>query len=122
MTKATITALPDPSGIVADPLIEVLRAGATCDRLGDRSGTGDASAFGAAPNTRRALKKLIAPLLDLVRMTIKVLRQFDQGLLALSAATATFALNAELWRLAWASCHGPLFACSIMPLVRRKST
>lgn len=28
MTKATITSLPNPSGSVADPLTEILRAGA----------------------------------------------------------------------------------------------
>ena len=36
-----------------------------------------------AEHPRRALKQLIAPLLDLVRMNVEILRQLDQRLLAL---------------------------------------
>ena len=38
---------------------------------------------GFAKHPGCALKKLVAPLLDLVRMNVKILRQLDQGLLAL---------------------------------------
>ena len=45
----------------------------------------------------RTMKKLIAPLVDLVRMEVKILRQLDQDLSPLIAATATFALSTGLW-------------------------
>ena len=75
-----------------------------------------------AEDTSRAFHKLVAPLLDLVRMDVEILRQRDQGsgglrgricghgpppISPLTAAIATFALKAGLWfrrgRLAWSS-------------------
>ena len=57
---------------------------------------------GAGPGLRpeqsgSPLQKLRLPLRDLVDVNVELLRQFDQRLLALQAATATFALNAGLW-------------------------
>src|SRR5690606_18135975 len=78
--------------------------------------------LGCAEHPGRALKQLIAPLLDLVRVDVEVLRQFDQGLLALDRRHRHFRLE---WRTvipAWSSCHGLLLACSIMLLLRGKST
>jgi hypothetical protein len=85
----------------------------------------------------RALKQLIAPLLDLVWMNIELLRQLDQrsgadaaplgprspSLSPMIAATATFALNAGLWfrrgRLAmvFSSLAASCRCCAEIPLI-----
>ena len=50
--------------------------------------------FVAPENARRAVEKLTAPLRDLVRMHIELLRQFGQRLFPLDRSKATLALNA----------------------------
>ena len=48
---------------------------------------------GITEHPGRALQKLIAPLLDLVRMHVKVLGQLDQGLFALDCGNSDFRLE-----------------------------
>ena len=57
-----------------------------------RSGVGPGA---LADNPRRALKELAAPLRDLVRMHVELLRRLGQRLCSM-AAIATFALKAAL--------------------------
>src|SRR5690606_17591833 len=71
---------------------------------------------------RRPLKQLIAPLFDLVRMDVELLRQLDHGLLALDRRHSHFRLECRAVVPAWSSCHGLLLACSIMPPLLGKST
>jgi len=75
-----------------------------------------------ADHPRRALKPLAAPLLDLVRMHVEILRQPDQRLLALDRGHGHFCLECRAVIPARSSCHSHLLACSIMPLLRGKST
>jgi hypothetical protein len=84
---------------------------------------GDGSAFGTSPKIPgRALKKLITPLLDLVGMEVEILRQLDQGLLALDRGHRHFRLECRAVIQAWSSYKGILLARSIMLLLRGKST
>ncbi len=77
---------------------------------------------GLAEHAGRALKQLVAPLLDLVRMDIEILRQLNQGLLALDSGNRHFRLKGRAVVPARSSSHGLLLACSIMPLLLGKST
>src|SRR6056297_1714253 len=70
---------------------------------------------------RSALEQLIAPLLDLVRVHIEILRQFDQRLLALDRGHRHFRLECRAVVPAWSSCHGLLLARSIMLPWREKN-
>jgi hypothetical protein len=62
------------------------------------------------------------PLLDLVLMNIKFLRQLDQRLLALDRGNRRFRLECRPMVPAWSSSHGLLLARSVMLLLRGKST
>jgi len=77
---------------------------------------------GFAENPGRALKQLIAPLFDLVRMNVELLRQLDHGLLALDRCYRHFRLESRAVVPARSSCHSLLLARSIMLLLRGKST
>ena len=77
---------------------------------------------GFAEHPGRAIKKLIAPLLDLVRVDVELLRQLDQGLLAFDRSYRDFCLECRAVVPARSSCHGLLLARSIMLLLRGKST
>jgi hypothetical protein len=77
---------------------------------------------GLSEHTGCSFKKLVAPLLDLVRMNIKFLRQFDQCLLALDRGHRRFRLECRAMVPAWSSSHGLLLARSVMLLLRGKST
>ena len=68
------------------------------------------------------LKQLVSPLLDLVRGNVELLRQLDQGLLALDRRDHHFRLECRAVFPAWSSCNGLLLARSITLLLRRKST
>jgi hypothetical protein len=85
--------------------------------------TGASSAFEASPNTP------VAPSSNWSRhrlfwfgWTSNSCASSIRVLSPLIAATATFALKAGLCRRARSSCHGHLLACSIMLLLRGKST
>src|SRR6056297_1695431 len=82
-------------------------------RLGRRS---------MAEDPGRTLEQLVAPLLDLVRMDVEILRQFDQRLLALDRGHRHFRLEFRAVVPARSSCHGLLLARSIMLPLRGKST
>ena len=58
---------------------------------------------------------------DLVRVDVEILRQLDQGLLALDRGHRHFRLECLAVGPAWASCHGLLLARSIMLPLRGKS-
>jgi hypothetical protein len=77
---------------------------------------------GVPKNTSRTLKQLITPLLDLVRMNVEILCQLDQRLLALDRGHGHFCLECRTMIPARSSCHSLLLACSIMLLLRGKST
>ena len=70
----------------------------------------------------RALEPLIAPLLDPVRVDVEILRQLDQGLLALDRDHRPFRLECRAVVPARAPCHGLLLARSTMLPLRGKST
>ncbi len=55
-------------------------------------------------------------------MDIEVLRQLDQGLLALDRGHCNFRLECRAVGPAWSSSHGLFVARSIMSLLRGKST
>jgi hypothetical protein len=55
-------------------------------------------------------------------MNVETLRQLDQGLLALDRGYRHFRLECRAMIPARSSCHGLLLTCSIMPLLRGKST
>jgi len=55
-------------------------------------------------------------------MDVKILRQLDQGLLTFDRANSDFGLEGRSMVPAWSSRHGHLPACSIMLLLRGKST
>ena len=84
----------------------------------------------ASENSRRAFEQLTAPLRDLVRVDVKLLRQFGQCLLLQPkrsrfseiAANATFALKVGMWfrRARFVICAPELRLFS--PLSGRKST
>ncbi len=78
--------------------------------------------WGLAKDPVGTLQKLIAPLLDLVRMHVETLRQLDQGLLTLDRGYRNFRLECRAVVPARSSCHGHRLARSIMPLLRGKST
>jgi hypothetical protein len=59
---------------------------------------------------------------DLVRMNVEILYQRDQRLLALDRGNGHFCLECRTVIPARSSCHSPLLACSIMLLLRGKST
>jgi hypothetical protein len=77
---------------------------------------------GFAEHPGRALEQLIAPLLDLVRVNVETLRQLDQRLLALDRGHGHFCLECRAVIPARSFCHRHLLACSIMLLLRGKST
>ncbi len=70
----------------------------------------------------RAFKQLVAPLLDLVRMNVELLRQLDQRLLALDRSHRHLRFECRAVVPARSSRHDHLLACSIMPLLRGKPT
>lgn len=70
----------------------------------------------------RGLKQLIAPLFNLVRMNVELLRQLDHGLLALDRRHRHFCLECRAVVPTRSSCHGLFLARSIMLLLRGKST
>jgi len=57
-----------------------------------------------------AIEKLVAPLLDLLRMQIEILRQPDQRLLALNCGHRHSRLECRAVVPARSSCHGLLLA------------
>ena len=77
---------------------------------------GSDSAFGASPNTP------VAPLLDLDRVNVEILRQLDQRPLALDRSYSHFRLECRTVVPARSFCHGLLLARSIMLPLRGKST
>ena len=70
----------------------------------------------------RTFEQLVTPLLDLVGVNIKVLRQFDQGLFTFDRGNSHFRLECRAVVPARSSRHGHLLARSIMLLLRGKST
>ena len=74
--------------------------------------------FGGVPG--RCFKKLVAPLFDLVRMHIELLRQLDQCLLTLDREHCRFRLKCEAWVPARSSSYGLLLAGGSMMRTRRK--
>ena len=70
----------------------------------------------------RPFEQLVAPLLDLVRVNVDILRQLDQPLLALDRNHSHFCLKCRAVFPARSLWHSHLLACSIMPLLRGKST
>jgi hypothetical protein len=77
---------------------------------------------GFAEHPGRTLKKLIAPLLDLVRVDVELLHQLDHGLLTLDRSYRGLCRECRAVVPAWSSCHALLLARSIMLLLRGKST
>ena len=77
---------------------------------------------GAPKNTSRTLKQLVPPLFDLVRVNVEILCQLDQRLLALDRGHGHFRLECRAVIPARSFCHNHLLACSIMLLLRGKST
>jgi hypothetical protein len=73
-----------------------------------------------AKNPGGAFQELIAPLLDLGRMDIEVLRQLDQGLLALDRRYSDFRLEGRAVVPARSSRHGHLLARGNHAAVARK--
>jgi hypothetical protein len=55
-------------------------------------------------------------------MEVEIMRQLDQGLLALDRGRRHFCLECRALVPAWSSCHGLFLARSIMLLLRGKST
>ena len=70
----------------------------------------------------RALKQLVTSLLDLVRVNVKILCQLDQRLPALDHGRRHFRLECRAVVPARSSSYELLFARSIMPPLRGKST
>ena len=77
---------------------------------------------GVPKNISRNLKQLVPPLFDLVRVNVAILRQLDQRLLALDRGHGHFRLRCRAVIPARSFCHHHLLACSIMLLLRGKST
>ncbi len=77
---------------------------------------------GCAEYSGRTLQQLVSPLLDLVRVNVEILRQLDQGFLALDRSHRDFRLEAGLWfrRGRLVMIFSSLAA--IMPPLRGKST
>ena len=73
-----------------------------------------------AKHPGRALQQLIAPLLDLVRMNVEILRQLDQRLLALDRGHRHFRLECRTVIPAPSSRHGHLLARGNHAAVARK--